>query len=75
VTGLIVHVANERSLHDLVSFLEAGALAVRRHAPRSVDVEVPRAANRHEAKRELAIYLATWRAMHPGIRVDMTPDR
>lgn len=73
MTAMIVQVANERSLRDLVSFLEAGALAVRRRAPHSVDVEVPRAANTTEAKRELAIYLATWRAMHPGIRVDMTP--
>jgi hypothetical protein len=69
---MIVQVANERSLRDLVSFLEAGALAVRPRALDSVDVEVPRAANSAEAERELAIYLATWRAMHPGIRVDLT---
>jgi hypothetical protein len=70
---MIVQVANERSLYDLVSFLEAGALAVRRRAAHSLDVEVPRAADRAEAELELAIYLATWRAMHPGIRVDVTP--
>ena len=72
MTALVVHVANERSLHDLVSFLEAGALAVRPRASDAVDVEVPRAATAAEAQRELAIYVATWRAMHPGVRVDVT---
>jgi hypothetical protein len=72
LTPLVVQVAGERSLHDLVSFLEAGALAVRPRTSDTVDVEVPRAATTAEAVRELAIYVATWRAMHPGVRVDVT---
>jgi len=37
-------------------------------------VEVPYAANGADAEREVAICVATWRAMHPGVRVEVTVD-
>lgn len=69
---MIVHVAQERLLADLAAFLEAGALEVELRPETCIDVEVPHAADRAEAEREVAIYVATWRAMNPGVRVDVT---
>jgi hypothetical protein len=71
---LLVHVLDEPALRELVSFLEAGALVVRPRAPHAVEVDVPLASTRDEAKRDLTIYLATWRAMHPGVAVRLTAE-
>ena len=71
---MLVHVTDEPALRELVSFLEAGALVVRHRAPDAVQVHVPLASTRDEARRELAIYVATWRAMHPGVAVAVSAE-
>ena len=46
---------------------EALRLAIKEEVHLAVlDVSMPRAPSRDQAQRELAIYLKTWQAMHPG---------
>ena len=51
---------------DLKSFLEAAECRVRGVSPSTLHVVMPRAPTTEQAEREVAIYLQTWQAMHPG---------
>jgi len=40
----------------------------------AIEVIVPDAAGERQGRRELQLYLETWRAQHPGVELEM-PDR
>lgn len=55
---------------DLLDFLGRTECCVRR-AGDEIEISVPRARDQEEGRREVDLYLAAWRAMNPGARVDV----
>lgn len=53
-------------MRDLAAYLRAAECAVRETDETTVLVSVPRAATSEEARHDVEVYLAAWRAMHPG---------
>jgi hypothetical protein len=60
-----VRISDEALLRDLGDFLVAAECRVREIGKATLDVTV-RAPSEAQARRELDIYLKTWRAMHPS---------
>ena len=61
-----VRVSDPARLGGLTRFLEATECRVRKLDDETLDVTMPRAPSDEQAQREIAIYLRTWQAMHPG---------
>lgn len=66
-----IQVSDKSSGEDLKAYLEAGECVVRKVAEVSFmgevtfDVSIPRAPSDDQARREIAIYVKAWQAMHP----------
>jgi hypothetical protein len=60
-----VWISDEALVGDLEDFLVAAECRVRKVGEATLDVTV-RAPSEDQARRELDIYLKTWRAMHPS---------
>lgn len=61
-----VRISDTALLSDLKSYLEAAECRIRGVGPATLDVTMPKAPSVDQAQREVAIYLKTWQAMHPG---------
>jgi hypothetical protein len=66
LAALRVRISDAALLDDLRTFLEAAECPVRNVGLGTLDVTMPRAPSSEQAEREVAIYLRTWQAMHPG---------
>ena len=66
-----VHVLNGDLLEDLAVYLRAAECAVEQAGASTLEVDIPRAPSLDQARRELELYLAAWRAMHQHARVEL----
>jgi hypothetical protein len=66
LAAMRVRISDAHLLGDLKGFLEAAECRVRKVGPGTLDVVMRRAPSTAQAEREVAIYLKTWQAMHPG---------
>jgi hypothetical protein len=61
-----VRLTDPALVDDLERFLLATECLVKRLGANELDVYVPRAPNEAQARREIGVYLLTWRAMNPN---------
>jgi hypothetical protein len=66
--ALHVFVSHPASLGDLCAFLERADCLVKRRDTHDIEVHLPRAYSKGQARRELDIYLATWQATNTGVQ-------
>jgi hypothetical protein len=66
-----IHVLNPELVDDLAVYLRAAECAVERAGTNALEVDIPRAPSRDQARRELELYLAAWRAMHENARAEL----
>jgi hypothetical protein len=52
-------------LHDLLDTLRRAECVAEQTGPDTIEVYVPRAPTREQARREVDLFLATWRARYP----------
>lgn len=57
------------SPEDLLDFLRRAECRAERTGEDRIDVYVPRALSEEQARREVSLYVATWRARHPSADV------
>jgi hypothetical protein len=69
-----IWISDPRLLSDLIEFLHRASCRAVHTKGHTVEVEVPHAAGQAQAGRELNLYLAAWRGLHPGVSVDF-PSR
>ena len=69
-----VYISDPALFRDLCAFLQRAGCIVGRRRGQGVEVEVPLAYSKAQARRELEIYLATWQAMNPGIAAYVVDD-
>jgi hypothetical protein len=67
-----VRASDPSYLRDLERSLLAAECVAEQVGPNELEVSVPGAPNDEQARREILIYLDTWKAMNPG--VDVTLD-
>ena len=65
-----VRLSDPAFVQDLISYLRSTECLAEQTGVDAVEVEVPRAPSAEQAERELTVYLAAWRAMHPGVHAD-----
>ncbi len=58
-------------LDELSDFLRRTECRVRALGPATLEVEIPDAGGGEQQRRELELYLATWRAMHEDAEVEI----
>lgn len=68
---LRIEVSEPALVDDLADFLASAEWRVKRRVDGVIEASLPRALNGEQARQELAIYLATWRAMHRGATADL----
>ena len=61
-----VRISDKDLLGDLKDYLETAECSVREVGQVTLDVSMPRAPSDDQARREIAIYLRAWTAMHPS---------
>ena len=66
-----IHVLNGDLLEDLAVYLRAAECTVEKLGTDVLEVDIPRAPSIDQARRELELYLAAWRAMHEDARVEL----
>ena len=66
-----IRLSDPTLLDDLETFLLRAECSVRRAGVDRLEVEVPSAPGPEQARRELELYLAGWRARHPGAEVEI----
>jgi hypothetical protein len=64
---LYVFISHPASLEDLRAFLVRADCLVKRCDAHDIEVHLPRAYSKAQARRELDIYLATWQATNTGV--------
>ena len=64
-----VRVSNPALVQDLVGFLGRARCETARVHGAVLDVEVPGISDTTVARRDLALYLAAWRGLHPPAEV------
>lgn len=64
-----LHVRDACLAEDLLDFLRRAECRAERTGKERIDVHVPRALNVEQARSEVSLYLATWRARHPNAEV------
>jgi hypothetical protein len=64
-----VRISDPSYLGDLEQSLRAAECAIEQVGPHELEVSVPGAPNDEQARREILIYLETWKAMNPGVDV------
>ena len=65
--ALHVYISDPALFRDLCAFLQRAECIVGQRHGQDVEVEVPLAYSKAQARRELDIYLSTWQVMHPGL--------
>jgi hypothetical protein len=66
-----VHVSDPAFVYYLLAALKRANYAVRQTGRDTVEVSFPAAAPAEQARLNLGVYLAGWRARHPGIVADL----
>jgi hypothetical protein len=66
-----VRINDPALLDDLIAYLRSAECVAEPAGRDTVDVGVPRATSDEQGALELGVYLATWRAMHPGAQADV----
>ena len=66
-----VHVSDPAFVYDLLAALKRANYAVTQTGRDTVEVSLPVAAQAEQARQNLGLYLAGWRARHPGIVADL----
>jgi hypothetical protein len=67
--ALHVYISDPALFRDLCAFLQSADCVVGQRLGRKVKVDLPLAYSTAQARRELEIYLSTWRAVNPGVEV------
>lgn len=67
-----IRLTDPAHLRDLADFLRRAECAVEQTNTNELDVEIPRAPDVAQARREVSIYVATWQARHPGINAQIS---
>jgi hypothetical protein len=67
--ALHVFISDPTLFKDLCAFLQRADCAVGPRQGQYVEVELPLAYSKGQARRELDIYLATWQVTNPGVEV------
>ena len=67
--ALHVYISDPALFRDLCTFLQRAECVVGQRHAQDVEVDVPLAYSKAQARRELDIYLATWQVMNPGVEV------
>jgi hypothetical protein len=66
-----IRISDPALVLDLIEFLgRASCVAVHRKRC-TLDVELPHAAGPAQARRELELYLAAWRGLHPNVATEL----
>ena len=65
----LVRINEPGLLADLQDYLRATECVAERVSPDELAISVPGAPNEDQARREIALYLDTWQALNPGVRV------
>ena len=66
-----VRISDPALLRDLLDFLRRTECVAEQASADSLDVFVPHAPSAAQARREVDVYLATWRARHPGVNAEV----
>lgn len=66
-----VRISDSALLGDLLDFLRRTECVAEQASADSLDVFVPHAPSAAQARREVDVYLATWRARHPGVEAEV----
>lgn len=66
-----VRVSDPAVLPDLVEFLGRALCVAAHRRGCTLDVELPHATSPERARRELELYLAAWRGLHPGVAAEL----
>lgn len=69
VPAIQLHVRGGGLTEDLLDFLRRAECRAERMGEDRIEVYVPRAPSVEQARREVSLYLATWRAWHPSADV------
>jgi hypothetical protein len=56
---------------DLRNFLHRWGCVTSEVNDAAIEIIVPDAADQHQGRRELHVYLETWRAHHPGLELTL----
>lgn len=68
---MLIRLSDPAHLGDLVSYLQAAECLAEQAGSDLIRVSVPRALDERQARREVALYLAAWRAMHPDVEAEL----
>jgi hypothetical protein len=68
---MLIEISNPRLLQDLLDFLRRAECVAEQTGRNRLEVYVPRAPTEEAGRREVELYLATWRARHPGVGTDL----
>ncbi len=69
-----VRLSDPTLFDDLRTYLARRACVVRRTRGQTVEVDLPEATDPAAARRELELYLASWRVGHGDVVVDVDDD-
>jgi hypothetical protein len=70
---VIIEISDPAAGDELVAFLQAARCEAEQAGPRRITVSLPDAPGEQAAQRKLELYLAAWRARHPGMRARRKP--
>jgi hypothetical protein len=66
-----VRISDPALLRDLLDFLRRAECVAEQANADTLDVFIPQAPSAAQARREVDLYLASWRARHPGVAADV----
>jgi hypothetical protein len=66
-----VRISNPALLPDLVEFLGRASCVAAHRRGCTLEAELPHTRGPEQARRELELYLAAWRGLHPGVVVEL----
>jgi hypothetical protein len=69
-----IEIAETTLVQDLLDFLRRAECVAEQTRRDRIEVYVPRAHSAAQARREVALYLATWRARHQASRTNSSSD-
>lgn len=70
-----VQISDPALLGDLLDFLRRAECVAEPTSADTLDVFIPRAPSAAQAGREVDLYLASWRARHPGVAANVLERR
>jgi hypothetical protein len=68
---MLIEISDPTLVPDLLDFLRRAECVVQGVQGGRIQVSVPRAYSPAQARLEIDLYLATWRARHPGVTADL----